>query len=391
MTTPSGGPVALPALTGYRFVLAFMVIACHGLYSSRLFEPGPTADALAVTAPLSIVAVSSFFVLSGFVLTWSAPAGDTPARFYRRRFVKIFPNHAVTWALMLLVFAFVATGPNPMFGFQDNEVGVGEALSNLFLVQNWFYDVQHVMGVNAPAWSISCEVFFYLLFPLLFALARKIPADRLWRWAAGVAALVLLVPLPTYLFDGPALAEWAPAPHAQVWLVYVFPPVRLLEFALGILLARLVRAGRWPRIRVRWAAVPLVLMVLASPVVPAGHLFAAAFALPAALLVAAIATADLAGRRTWLRAPAVVALGEASFALYLVHGPILYALRDLLGPQRRFDEVTAFAIVAGFLVVSQAAAWVLHRYLEVPTMRRFARPRSRGVAAPAPRQPVPAR
>ncbi|WP_143229976.1 acyltransferase family protein [Actinophytocola xanthii] len=384
MKTLREGPATLPALTGYRFVLAFMVIACHGLYSSRLFEPGPTAEALAITAPLSIVAVSSFFILSGFILTWSAPAGDTVGRFYRRRFVKIFPNHVVTWALMLLVFAFVVTGPNPMYGFQDNQVSLGEALSNLFLVQNWLYDVQHVMGVNAPAWSISCEVFFYLLFPALFLLAKKIAPGRLWWWVGGVAALILLVPLPTFAIDGPMMAEWAPAPHAQVWLVYVFPPVRLLEFGLGILIARLVQTGQWPSLRVRWAAIPLVLTILASPVIPAGYLFAAAFALPAALVIPAIAQADLEDRRTWLRRPVVVLLGNASFALYLVHGPILYALRDLLGPERRFDDLTALGIVVGFILVSQVAALALYRYLEVPMMRRFARPRSTTASTPSP-------
>lgn len=387
MTTLRDGPANLPALTGYRFILAFMVIACHGFYSSRLFEEGATADALAITAPLAIVAVSSFFILSGFILTWSAPAGDTTPRFYRRRFWKIFPNHVVTWALMLFVFAFVSTGgPSPMFGFQDNLVNFGEAMSNLFLVQNWLYDAQHVTGVNSPAWSISCEMFFYLLFPLLFVLVRRIRDNRLWLWTGFVAALVLLAPLPTYAIGGADYAQWAPLPEGQMWLVYAFPPVRLLEFVLGIMVARLVQTNQWFAIKVRYAAIPLVVMILASPNIPPAYLFAAAFALPCAMLIPTIAMVDIEGRKIWLQKPLMIALGNASFALYLVHGPILYALRDLLGKETRFAPATATAIVLGFMLVAQAAAWGLYKYWELPLMRRFSRPRPRQVGTP----PVPA-
>lgn len=384
MKTLRGGPVNLPALTGYRFILAFMVIAAHGFYSARLVEPGATADALAILAPLAIIAVSSFFILSGFILTWSAPERDTTTRFYRRRFWKIFPNHALTWGLMLLVFAFVATGgPSPVYGFQDNLVNLPEALTNLFLVQNWFYDASHVTGVNSPAWSISVEMFFYLLFPVILVLVRKIRENRLWLWTGLVAALVLLAPLPTYAFTGPDYASWAPLPEAQMWLVYAFPPVRLLEFVLGILLARLVQSNQWFTIKVRYAAIPLVLMVFASPQLPPAYLFAAAFALPCALLIPTIAMVDLEGRRIWLQKPVMVALGNASFALYLVHGPILYALRELLGKSTTFDPATATAILLAFILVSQAAAFAMYRYWEVPLMRRFSRPRSVEHTVPA--------
>src|SRR5205823_3153004 len=51
---------------------------------------------------LSIVAVSFFFVLSGFVLTWNNSARDT-RRYYRNRLARIVPNYVVTWALALVV------------------------------------------------------------------------------------------------------------------------------------------------------------------------------------------------------------------------------------------------------------------------------------------------
>ncbi|UCN13634.1 acyltransferase family protein [Cellulomonas iranensis] len=69
----------LDALTGLRFLAALVVVVFH-LSLNRFF-----LDAPALVDPLQGVlrnggwlGVTFFFVLSGFVLTWSARPGDTP-------------------------------------------------------------------------------------------------------------------------------------------------------------------------------------------------------------------------------------------------------------------------------------------------------------------------
>ena len=78
------------------------------------------------------VGVSFFFVLSGFVLTWLARPGETAHRVWRRRAAKIYPNHAVTWAVALAGMILLA-------GHEASPLAVW---SNLALTQAWFPDQQ---------------------------------------------------------------------------------------------------------------------------------------------------------------------------------------------------------------------------------------------------------
>lgn len=89
----------LPSLTGLRFVAAALVFLHHAIYTNVFADP----DVVRVFHDLFIntgqMGVAFFFVLSGFVLTFAVRPGDTTRRFLRRRLVKIYPNHVVTFLL----------------------------------------------------------------------------------------------------------------------------------------------------------------------------------------------------------------------------------------------------------------------------------------------------
>ncbi|MDX6353248.1 MAG: hypothetical protein QOF98_151, partial [Streptomyces sp.] len=149
------GRTELPSLTGVRFCAALLVFLYHATLLSNpiapatrqtLFKDQGQADALArFFDPAGRIGVSFFFILSGFVLTWSARSVDTAPRFWRRRLVKIFPNHLVTWALAMILFAGAYTP-------------VGSWLPNLFLVHSFISDPRTFSGVNPPSWSLCCEL-----------------------------------------------------------------------------------------------------------------------------------------------------------------------------------------------------------------------------------------
>ncbi|MGW0707126.1 acyltransferase family protein [Streptomyces sp. NPDC002643] len=373
----------LPSLTGYRFPLAFMVLFCHAFYAAQVFDSDPLNDPMALTVPLAATAVSSFFVLSGFVLTWSARPGDHARAFWRRRAVKILPNHVVTWAVTV-VFLLTAGTASPVLG-ATADIPSDKAIANLFLLQTWVPRLDYALSVNVVSWSISCEAFFYLVFPLLLPVFRRIPRHRLRPWAGAVAALIVLAPASTHLMRGPDADMVVPLSDAQLWLVYVFPPVRLLEFALGIVLARLVRTGQWPDLPFRKVAVLPVCVLLCTPFLPAAYLFGAATAIPMALVIPTLATADLAGRGRRLRSPLMTALGNSSFALYLIHYPVLIVARTMVGADHRFAWWTGTLLLLGVMGVCQVLAWWLYRYVETPCVRRFARAAPTPSTAPLPR------
>ncbi|MBF9067496.1 acyltransferase [Streptacidiphilus sp. NEAU-YB345] len=363
-----GGPaVRLPSLTGMRFPAALLVFLFHVSLPGRWLLPGDANSTryARLVEQAGGVGVTFFFVLSGFVLTWSAREGDRRTSFWRRRYVKIVPNYLVAWALAMLLIA--------------GGTAFWRSAATLFMLQSWVPDYATNFSVNAPGWSLSTEVFFYLCFPLLLAGVRRIAARRLKFWIVGVIAGVAVTPwLAGFVPAGSVYMSNVPSVSGlHLWFAYVFPPARLLDFLLGILVARAVMLGRWRNI----GLVPSCLLLAVSyviaelPGVP--YLFAqrAVCLVPCALLIAAGALADASGRRTLFRSRAMVWLGEVSFAFYLLHFIVLSEARNLLGA--RIDSgLLAVVLVVAECLVAVLVSWAMYAWIEKPLVRRWSRARA---------------
>lgn len=354
----------LPSLTGLRFIAAFAVFGFHVSVVELFARSAGVPGVLDFLVRQGATGVSFFFILSGFVLCWSARPGDTMGRFWRRRAAKVYPNHLVT-ALAALVIVIAA----------GTAVSFWSVTANLMLLQAWSPQETTYFGLNTPSWSLSCEVFFYLCFPLILR-----GVDRLsprWWWPATAATLGAVCLMP-------ALALALPE-GSRYWFVYVFPPVRMLEFIAGILLARIVQQGRWIRLGVLPAAALAVAAYFGSGFLPLGFSYVAGTVVPLALLIPAVAVSDLRGGRSVLRTRTMILLGEISFAFYLVHQLVIRFVDRALGA-RSWSDPAGMLVASIMLALALAAAWVLYRFVEQPAMTRFAGSRSRpvaGVAAPA--------
>ncbi|SDM61509.1 acyltransferase family protein [Allokutzneria albata] len=366
-------PNRLASLTGIRVFAAGSVLVAHAFFIPNLYADSSVQKATAALVPLATASVTLFFVLSGLVLSWSARPEDTAVRFWRRRFVRIFSNHAVAWVLgMLLVIGYGLHVNLLSAGAEYDPLGM---LANLFLVQNWVPSGAYFFGPNPPAWSLACEFFFYLLFPFLLPLVRRIPVRRLW-FAAGVAVLVgLSVPLlSSLLLDGPDILPTMPVPWPQIWLAYFLPLLRLPEFVLGMVLARILAEGLWRPLRLGLVLPLPFLAIGALAVLPPVFAFGPYFALPVALVVGEFASRDIRGARSFLRRPAMVYMGDRSFALYMIHFVvIMYLCRLVFLPGSTYSTPVATALILGVVIpVSLGAAWLLHRWVERPAVTRLA-------------------
>jgi len=359
----------LPSLTGARFLAACMVLVCH-VGVSLIPRLGNTraADYRRYFEAAGNVGVSFFFVLSGFILTWVSRPDDTSRRFWRRRLVKIFPNHLVTLAaaLLLMLSAGVA-------------ITVDNTLPTVFLVQSWFPDQSVVINYasNAPSWSLACELLFYLSFPLLLRLAQGIRPQHLWRWVMGVAVGIALVPLLAGLLPGQPRMPLTNEPWWEVWFTYYFPVTRLLEFVLGVLMALIVLHQRWIRLGRGPALLLMVGAFVGGANLPGVYDRVAATALPIALLIAALAKADVLDRGRWLGSQPMIRLGEISYSLYLVHylvviyGPIGAVHPENWAKRVSVPEALGYGVLT--LVISLVLAWILYTFVEAPAMQRFSR------------------
>lgn len=366
----------LPSLTGLRFVAVLFVFAFHASLQAPFADARLASAYAELTANAGWLGVSFFFVLSGFVLTWSARPDDTARRFWRRRAAKVYPLHLVTWGAAL---ALLATAGTP--------AGVRQAVPNLFLVQTWVPDRDVFSSLNDVSWSLSAEVFFYLAFPLLILAVRRIAPERLWLWAVASAAAVPLLPLLSELLPPGDPLPFGSGSEEQFWFTYVLPIGRTMEFVLGILLARMVLTGRRIPVNVPVAVALLAVGYAISLRLPFLYGLTSATVVPIGLLIVAVARRDVAGRGSFLAWPVLVRLGEWSFAFYLTHRLLLQHGHRLLGEGRTFSTPAAVALLVAAFALSLAISWLLHIAVERPAMKYLGRSRP---DAPAPPPAPPA-
>jgi peptidoglycan/LPS O-acetylase OafA/YrhL len=365
---------SLRSLTGLRFLAALLVFFFHATLLKTSIPPNtavnPFADAeLAgwlnwLFSKAGFVGVSFFFVLSGFVLTWSAKPGERMRAFWRRRMLKIFPNHLVMFAAAMILFAAAIT---PVSG----------ALLNLFLLNAYSPDETVYVNVNPASWTLCAELLFYLLFPFLFRLISKIGENRLWFWTgAMILGTVAVQVINTYLIPDTPMSPYYPLSSVQFWFGYFFPVPRLFEFVAGMLLARTVMAGKFPAINPSLALLSMPVGYAAALKVPFMYSFVVATIIPICLVIGAYATADCQGRRTVLQNRQWQWLGEISFGFYICQGVVVIYGRYLL-PLEPFSTPVAIGVSLLTFTATLLAGWALYALVERPVMRRWAYSKSK--------------
>jgi peptidoglycan/LPS O-acetylase OafA/YrhL len=349
----------LPSLTGVRFLAALVVVLVHATAS---FAPVPGISHL--VAPGS-VGVTFFFVLSGFILTYTAPRGSAiDARsFYARRFARVYPLHLLTWSVFAILVVSGIASVTPL-----------AAVLNVFLLQAWVPVQDVYFSMNGPSWSLSAEAFFYACFPFLIR--------RITTWSAKTTVRMIVL-----LFAGAGLIAvvlHAAFPTSSVGLLYVNPAYRIWEFVAGICLAHLFRQGvrlNFPGWLVGVAfAASWTVCAVAAPVLPTlglglsalpGH-FASLIMFPSvALVIYWLAQADGDERPTPVSSRSMVMLGKWSFSLYLIHLPILQLFEFALGTAVSLPG--AVLRLATVVVVAVGLSGVAFNYFEAPVERAIRR------------------
>lgn len=328
----------------------------------NLFPRGAIDTALAQAMAGGWVGVDLFFAISGFVIARSflpVALADSPASPYRRvalRFwvARLFRLAPSAW-LWLLVILLLCVGYNRSGVFGSLETNLYWTLAGVLNFSNYLF-VQY-FGVSQPGtsfvyWSLSLEEQFYLCFPVLVWLFRR-------KLAWFLLALVLV-----QLFLERGL-------YGMMF--------RTDAIALGILLAmydssklmqrlKIASTGRWARLLL--LALVALLFYLGSFTQQQLPLQVSLVAMVAAALVLMCSGGDdlLAG--TGRASKCLLWIGRRSYAMYLIHIPVMYFLRESayraqvdLG-----DHALLASLVALALIVILAAA--NYRWLEMPLRLR---------------------
>ena len=286
-------PRTITTLHSLRFVFVFLVFLSH--LPSGFVVGG-------------VCGVSLFFVLSGFVL--SEGYGERLRngsfvwrKFFVRRLMRVWPLHLTGALLFMAVYRRHLSAADWPFD-----------VCNILLLQSWIPLHDCYFSLNGVSWFVSSILPAYALFPLLWRAVHGFPLRRVLCAAAAVVCAYV------------AIVAFLPDTATEAWL-YVFPPVRLLDFTLGIVTHRvyaLLRSSGGLKRASLWQWLPVVLLatnVAMSPLLPERFFYVAQFWPTAVATVLIFALADDGGGVLvrWLHTRWMVWLGGISFEFYMLH------------------------------------------------------------------------
>jgi len=296
--------------------------------------------------------VEVFWAISGFIFFWkyAAPirAGAVgAARFFWLRFSRLYPLHLATLLVVAGLQAIHHHGQGVYFVYPDNRLR--SFLLQLVLGSHWFSPLTGY-SFNGPIWSVSLEVLAYLFF-------------YLWSRRCGARWWSALLPLPLFFFVGKHYGS------QQLECLGFFQAGCVTAFVYR-------RAARWIDLV---AAAGLVVASAAQWRWPTEARIFLLYAAPMAIYLAL----------RWVRPSGrvrrgVEALGNLTYASYLLHFPIQLAVAIAFGWLARPIPFYSPLLLAGFIGVTFALSWLCYHRFERPAQDALRR-RLLGSTSGAPR------
>jgi peptidoglycan/LPS O-acetylase OafA/YrhL len=275
--------------------------------------------------------------------TWNTFAKrGASLRFISRRFLRIYPPY---WAALI---AFVAIGIALPSALYLAPVTVSSFLTSFFLIPR----------VDGPllfvAWSLEFEVYFYLV----FAIALQFPRQRLALccavWAGATLALNVaahwVTAVPVQFLGSPLALEFMGG-GAVGYLVlhrHIFAPRTLLVAGIVLAAAVAVYSSRFDgfgSLDLTWYRV-----LAAGP----------------AMLLIVYGAVSLEEHGRLVPPPGAVALGDASYALYLWHGMLLGAYGAGMSRLHLHGRLADAIYLVGAYAVVVVGALAVYRFIELP-------------------------
>lgn len=362
-----------PALDGLRGIAILLVLLHH---FTRLDPVTPLDTALLHLPQIGWAGVDLFFVLSGFLITGiliDARGSDRYfSSFYARRTLRIFPLYYLVVILSLVVVPqFPAAFEMLVTASPAREWPYWLYLTNFLVAERGAF----THGILDVTWSLAIEEQFYIVWAVVVWLCPP----RALGWlclgilvAAPLARALALerdtLPIAVYVlpyFRADALAAGA----GLAWLVrrHPLPDAGSLAARLALVGLAAVAAVGWIDGETWWWGPSMQRAGYSLLALTSGCLLVAALLLPATHPWPRMLSAG------WLRM-----FGKYSYALYLIHLPVMRVVEHYVLPPAQFAAFGSAWL--GQLVFYVAAtmpalglAWLSWRYFEAPLLRLKAR------------------
>ncbi|MDP1715955.1 MAG: acyltransferase family protein [Anaerolineales bacterium] len=343
----------LDQLTFTRFTAILIVLFFHGgggiyLQAVNIFPISP----ILISATTS---VTYLYVLSGFVmsLVYYRPNEKFDiGRYWTARFVRLYPLYLISFLLVCYYYLDSIAQIKPQ-----------KTLVNIFVLQAWV--PRYAQSFNYASWFMTVQFFLYAVFPFF----------TLWAYRQSTKKLIWVSIIVWVVSQMIHNALWIGYfPEYENFLVY-FPLFHLSSFILGAVGGIwYLREGREQKIKssigllVFTGAVLFVsaYVVMSNEIAafPHGIQLMTGLLAPVLTVVIVALALDKSRLSAFLNYPALVALGETSYGLYILHVPVIWIYKralenlSLADPQFIFDYT--------FLPLMIAVGLLIHFYVDQP-------------------------
>jgi peptidoglycan/LPS O-acetylase OafA/YrhL len=351
LTATPGGHLRLPVLDGVRGLAILMVIACHAT-----MLPKESLRLLHAIGHWGTTGVDGFFVLSGFLITgilYEAKGARNYFRnFYARRILRIFPLYYACVIFGLLVFPYFTPAMKDWLGGMhagNTTWTYWVYLANFSIGNNY----GKVFGYLDSTWSLAIEEQFYFVWPLLVLLLSR-------KQLMGLCLALIATALLTR-----TILVW----HGVNWfIVFTNTFCRMDCLAAGSFVALAARGPGGIRALRKWAIA--LFIIGAIGIVEIIHLdhwnvglysglaLILGYGLIAVFYASGITLLLNASPRSWAHrlfaGPVLSMFGRYSYAMYLLHGPVLRRVARLF-----CDNNEIIKPIAGSYLLPQILLFVL--------------------------------
>lgn len=352
-----------PVLSGLRFVAAAQVLIFHA--GMPLFEVAPS--------PINTIfnggyeSVLFFFVLSGFLLSNSHYNGrdiissEGRKRYYISRFARIYPMYLLALIIAFPPFVYSAL----VAKIVDFDVFIPGLVLVPLGLQSWYPPTASAWTL--PAWSLSVEISFYIVLPFLLLVVRRFES----KIQFGIIVLMLLTfhYLQWHLaneLDGVFKSK------ASFWNFQTYFPLMFLPiFLCGIWLARFQFDNE---ISSALANYSLIACIVFTITIFAFKSNLQRWVPPTLLLIPIFSLMILSATRAkgkianLLASRPFITMGEASYALYILHAPMMFWWRKL-GLPSADASLQTYRSVFIFCILACAISVLCHKFIEKPCFR----------------------
>lgn len=335
-----------------RGFAALAVVVHHtGGYVKRYFEPTLLFED---KFSIGFAGVDLFFVISGFIIHFTSKNYlNNPSKlkeYLKKRFIRVYPIYwIITTILFISSWLIVEI-------LDKNIFSIGYPNTLIAYIQTYLLLPLH-FAINPVTWTLSYELFFYLCFAIL------IISKRLWI----IPALILAVSFYNIFINIPEIVEVKLNYFNFIFSGYNF------EFMFGFLIYPLYEKIKLSNI------ISVILLIISISIIALfgydigdydSYKRVLTFGLPSGLIL--LSLLNLENNNAISFPKITLTLGDASYALYLIHFPMMLLMNKI--PQILGYNFSAIQEVwySYFIIISMVISSIyVHKWIEMPVAKKL--------------------